>query len=56
MNFMGAKIEKFVRDLKKLSHSYMKQPLLVSSTYFLSNSNSVVLPPDTDVFIEKETI
>ena len=27
MNFMGAKIEKFVRDLKKLSHSYMKQPL-----------------------------
>ena len=28
--FYGCKIEKFVRDLKKLSHSYLKQPLELS--------------------------
>ena len=28
---MSAKLEKFVRDLKKLRHSYLKQPLAVQA-------------------------
>ena len=28
---MGAKLEKFVRDLKKLRHTYLKQPLAVQA-------------------------
>ena len=35
---MGAKKEKFVRDLKKLRHSYMKQAL--KSTQYLSEGFS----------------
>ena len=44
--FYGCKIEKFVRDLKNLSHSYLKQPLARVIKYKLQN-NGRHLQPNT---------
>ena len=50
---MGAKLEKFGRDLKKLRHSYMKQPLIqISVAHWFVKVNKVIQKCDFNPFDE----